>query len=442
MPTYRTVFISHAHADNARCASIAEKLRARGLDVWIDLTNMQQGHDLGSEIGDQLERRTAFVLMVTAASNASHWVRQERGAYNDLANTMSTRFVDGVARMILPVRLSDEVPAILRGILWIDALGKPDDVVAAEIAAAVSIADPHVHSPTPPAPQPSEWEEIAIPAALYRLDFRGWRERKTGAEFILPPTRAVAAGAFDMGSAESDKDAQPNEKPQYRIPVGAFAIGTFPITVAEYAYYLKANPSVAAPQTYTYPKDQSWVPDALKGTSLSWDTQRQRPDHPVVCVTWLNARDYAGWLTKVTGRAWRLPTEAEWEKAARWDAAQQHSRIYPWGDTFDKTRANTRESGLMHTTPVGSYPNGASPYGAQDMAGNVWEWCSSLYKERYPYDPATYEDGNDRTNVRVLRGGSWDGNPQNSRAAYRIRDYPDVWNDDDGFRLAAPAAGT
>ncbi|WIG61733.1 MAG: hypothetical protein OJF49_004481 [Ktedonobacterales bacterium] len=102
-PTYRSVFTSHAHADNAVCARYADALRARGIDVWIDLVNGQRGHDLTSEIDRELRRRSAFLLMVTIACNASRWVIQERGAYNALMNTVGTHMVDGVERMVLPV---------------------------------------------------------------------------------------------------------------------------------------------------------------------------------------------------------------------------------------------------------------------------------------------------------------------------------------------------
>ncbi len=458
-PTYRSAFISHAHADNARCASIAAHLRARGVDVWIDLNNAQVAHDLSDEINDQLGRRTAFVLMVTANSNASHWVRLERGAYISLASTPATRYVNGVERLIVSVRLSDEVPFILRGLLWIDAIGKTDAQVADEIAAALIIrpgdafgvtpsAQPSVAPSLPAQAQRNDWDEIGIHARLYDLGFRGWRVRRTDVEFILPPTRDVAAGSFLMGSADSDGQAYDDEKPQYRIPVGAFAIGTFPVTVAEYALYLKANPGVAVPPTFTYPKDVNWAPKALWETSVSWDTQRQqRADHPVVCVSWFNARDYAIWLAKTTSQTWRLPTEAEWEKAARWDVARQVSRIYPWGDTFDKTCANTRpndtEPGLGRTTPVGSYPTGKSPYDAQDMAGNVWEWCSSLYKEQYPYDAVASEILDNSTDVRVCRGGAWGGSPWLARAADRGGDLPGYGSYNLGFRVArGGAAGT
>jgi len=438
MPTYRSVFISHAHVDNAICKQYADALRAKGIDVWIDLTNAQRGQDLGEEIASELRARSAFILMVTADSNASHWVRQEAGIYNHLRNTQATHYVDGVERMILPVRLNAEVPTLFSNIYWVDAHNQPVAPMVERIAAALVIGV----QPPPPPPPAHDWEEIGIHGQLYELGFRGWRVRTTGVEFILPPTSDVAAGSFLMGSADSDKQATSDEKPQYRIPVGAFAIGKFLVTVAEYTLYLKANPSVELPPTYTYPKDVPWAPKKFWGTSLTWAMQRQkRQDHPVVCVSWLNVRDYVSWLAKTTGMPFRLPTEAEWEKAARWDATRQVSRIYPWGDRFDNTHANTGLNGtgpgLGHTTPVGSYPTGKSPYGAQDMAGNVWEWCSSLNMSQYPYDPAVAEILDNRTDAaRSLRGGSWLHIPRYARAAYRyLGSYPDVVDGDRGFRV-------
>ncbi len=423
MPTYRTAFISHAHADNERCASIAAKLRARGVDVWIDVYNAQVAHNLGEAINQQLEQRMAFVLMVTTTSNRSHWVQMERDGYIALVNDDATRVVKGVERLIVPVRLNDQVPVFLRGKLWIDGQNVPDDAVADRIAAALVI--PADRRDSQPPPTDNGWDNIPTPSSLARLGFQAKRVRATGVEFILPPTCDVPAGAFDMGSAESDTQAYVGEKPQYSIPVAAFAIGKYPVTVAEYACYLRANPSVN-------------VPDGNNDDFYGWKQQQSRPDHPVVRVTWFNARDYTAWLAKTTGQPWRLPSEAQWEKAARWDEAKQHARIYPWGDTWDKTRANTRDGGPKRTTSVGSYPGGASPCGAQDMAGNVVEWTSSLYKP-YPYNPTLTEPLGNGTDVLVFRGGSWLNDPGDARAAFRGAGGPFVsvvWR---GFRLCRGA---
>ncbi|HEX6819078.1 MAG TPA: SUMF1/EgtB/PvdO family nonheme iron enzyme [Ktedonobacterales bacterium] len=152
---------------------------------------------------------------------------------------------------------------------------------------------------------------------------------------------------------------------------------------------------------------------------------------------WHDAVAYADWLARQTGQPWRLPSEAEWEKAAR----GADGRIYPWGDSFDKARCNTSEgrNGPM-TAPIGTYPTGASPYAAQDMAGNVWEWTSSIYKA-YPYTPHDGRERLDSTANRVLRGGSWHLGGAYARAAYRGGAQPSNVRifGDYGFRLARAA---
>jgi formylglycine-generating enzyme required for sulfatase activity len=184
------------------------------------------------------------------------------------------------------------------------------------------------------------------------------------------------------------------------------------VTVAEYGCYLRASGKTA-------PTDEL--------------------DHPAVRVSWRDATAYAAWLAQLTGLPWRLPTEAEWEKAARYDPNTRTSRIYPWGDTFDKARCNTYESGIRGTTPVGTYPNGASPCGALDMAGNVWEWTSSLFKP-YPYNASDGRERADSTDSRVLRGGSWYIDPRFARAAYRLLNDPGGIVGNVGFRVARSLA--
>ncbi len=143
----------------------------------------------------------------------------------------------------------------------------------------------------------------------------------------------------------------------------------------------------------------------------------QKADHPVTQVSWDDAVAFAQWVSQVTGRNVRLPTEAEWEKAAR----GTDGRIYPWGDIWDKTKLNSFEGGRGDTTQVGKYsPEGDSPYGAADMAGNVWEWTADWYGEtEYKDRTASGQSITDPTgpasgDYRVVRGGSW-YNTQNSR---------------------------
>ncbi len=248
------------------------------------------------------------------------------------------------------------------------------------------------------------WHAL-LPSRLRDLGFTGaWR---SGVAVILPPVVTVPAGAFLMGSdKKKDSQAYDDEFPQSSVMVGEFQIGTYPVTVAEYATAVRAGVLDAPPDDF----------------GLKWQQMcQQRPDHPVVHVSWLDMMAYCRWLAQVTGQSWRLPTEAEWEKAAR----GTDGRIYPWGNQWEKARANTGDGGPGTTTPVGVYASkgDASPYGCHDMAGNVWEWTSSTYKS-YPYDKMKCENDSDSTSSRALRGGSWVNDSQVSRAASRGRDNP------------------
>ena len=164
--------------------------------------------------------------------------------------------------------------------------------------------------------------------------------------------------------------------------------------------------------------------------------------HPVVYVSRDQANNYCAWADR------RLPTEAEWEKAASWNDAEQEKYVYPWGNDFNGSLLNfcdtncpfdwadkNSDDGYSDTSPVGIYPNGASPYGAYDMAGNVWEWVSSIYKP-YPFDPADESGDSTSSDSAVLHGGSWYSYDGDVRSAFRFRGDPSGTGNDIGFRCA------
>ena len=225
---------------------------------------------------------------------------------------------------------------------------------------------------------------------------------------------------------DRDRDASP----QHELTLPAFKIGRYPVTVARYLRFVEATG---------------------RGWRMDEGRQAGQANHPAAYVTWHDARAYCAWLTGVwraegkigPGEVVRLPTEAEWEKAAR----GTDGRRYPWGDEWKENYCNTGELGLGGTCAVGMFPEGASPCGCLDMAGQVWEWTRSLWgpwtdtkaelQFAYPYDPG---DGREDLEVgdevlRVWRGGAVFFNREDARCAGRYWFNPNfVWNDG-GFRV-------
>lgn len=160
------------------------------------------------------------------------------------------------------------------------------------------------------------------------------------------------------------------------------------------------------------------------------DDAFNRAAQPVVGICWYEALAYCVWLSKQSGLAFRLPSEVEWEASARGPAG----RRYSYGNDFNVKLANTFESHIRATTPIGVFPGGNTPEGLQDMTGNVWEWTDSIY-QTYPYDPndgRAYPESDGR---RVVRGGSWYGSQDGARSACRGRGTPGGRHDSLGFRV-------
>jgi eukaryotic-like serine/threonine-protein kinase len=251
------------------------------------------------------------------------------------------------------------------------------------------------------------------------------------------------AGEFLMGSANGDSDAQDNEKPQHCIELPAYFIDRTPVTNAQYARFIAtggyANPAYwQEAQAAGRWKDGKfidyWNNNRATDQPRYWNDKRwNQPDYPVVGVSWWEALAYARWAGK------RLPTEAEWEKAAR----GPDGRIYPWGNNWDPARANTVEANRRRTTPVEQFAqNGASPYGALDMAGNVWEWCSTRWSIKYPYTPDDGREdlGGGEHEGRVLRGGSWAWTKASARCAARAGGDPGYGRTIWGLRCCATSS--
>lgn len=246
----------------------------------------------------------------------------------------------------------------------------------------------------------------------------------------------IPAGPFLMGSSDQDQDAGEDERPQHTVHLESFYMAKYPVTVAQFRYFLKQS------------NRQPTNVDCLKDPNT----------HPVRYVTWYEALAYTQWLNgcllQWTGtptwlkeqlrKSWQvtLPSEAQWEKAAR----GEKGNIYPWGNMFIASNANHAGTGLDTTSPVGSFHGGVSPYGLHDMVGNVWEWTRSLYDRggvlsifrlnvfKYPYQANDGREDLSKYN-RVLRGGSFSSEPTYLRCASRAKLHPHYDYGYSGFRI-------
>jgi formylglycine-generating enzyme required for sulfatase activity len=215
----------------------------------------------------------------------------------------------------------------------------------------------------------------------------------------------VPAGAFTMGS----KEGKPEDAPPHEVNLPAFRIDKFEVTNADFAMFVKAT---------------GYKTDAEKAGEKGWLAYAEGKDnHPAVKVSWNDAKAFCEWMGK------RLPTEAEWEKAAR----GTDGRAFPWGNDWDPKKANAKAAGLRGTTAVGSFGAGASPYGAMDMAGNVWEWTADWFQ---PYPGNTSPDPYYGEKYKVTRGGAWFEDQAQCTTYNRNATSPEAANDDLGFRCA------
>jgi formylglycine-generating enzyme required for sulfatase activity len=290
-----------------------------------------------------------------------------------------------------------------------------------KVVGAVETAEPGSTPSSPPRRQPFEPEMILIPA-----------------------------GEFLMGSdAGKDAAADDDEKPQHRLYLPDYAIAQTPTTVAQFEAFVQATDHQPTTETV----GGGWVWDGKEWKQIKgadWrhprgpqSDVREKAQHPVTQVSWHDAVAYCRWLSKVTGRSYRLPSEAEWEKGAR----GTDGRIYPWGDEAPDDQRCNFNSNVGDTTPVGKYRKGVSPYGLLDMAGNVWEWTGSLWGSdakkpdfKYPYDA---NDGRENLAApdsvyRVLRGGSWNSDQDYARCAARHWSFPFGSGSYGGFRVVSP----
>jgi formylglycine-generating enzyme required for sulfatase activity len=359
------IFISYSHKDSGYAHRLAKELEQKGFSVWID-DRIDYGTQWPRVIQEHLDDCSAFVVIMTPRSYQSDWVQ------NELSRAKRK------GKKVFPLLLEGEEPWLSVEVTqYVDVRdsGLPPERFYRELAKVLGV---RVMSPEPArlprqVPLRVTVPEVVPPTVMERV-------KPFEPEMVLIP-----AGEFLYGFLYGD------EKKKVTLP--EFWIDKTPVTNAEYARFV-ADTGHEPPRHW-------------KGKT----PPQKIADHPVTYVSWHDAVAYAEWAGK------RLPTEEEWEKAAR----GSDGRVYPWGDGFDKNRCNTKESGIGKTTPVGQYsPQGDSPYGCVDMAGNVWEWTASDYDK----------------NRKVVRGGSWGYLQQDARCSARNGGNPRGRFYGRGFRCA------
>lgn len=252
--------------------------------------------------------------------------------------------------------------------------------------------------------------------------------------FVVPELIEIPAGVFTMGH-----DSFSNASPPHQLHLAAFRIGKYPVTNAEFYEFIDAGGYQS--EKYWTKMGWRWLESRPHAAPAFWnDVHFNAERQPVVGVAWYEAVAYCNWLCEKLARNFRLPSEAEWEKAAR---GSNDTRNFPWGDRFEMNHANTAELGLRRTTSVDAFPQGASPYGVFDLAGNVFEWTLSKWGKNWQELEFTYpyraDDGRDEiegSGARVMRGGSWFNLYHEAHVSHRARYLAGSRGSNTGFRIA------
>jgi formylglycine-generating enzyme required for sulfatase activity/tRNA A-37 threonylcarbamoyl transferase component Bud32 len=248
---------------------------------------------------------------------------------------------------------------------------------------------------------------------FWESDFTGY----SPVGFELPMVY-IPAGEFVMGS--DDREAEIDEEPVHNVFLHGYWLGKYEVTFAKFDIFCRET------GLYTNP---GAVSDKKRPADVGWG----RGELPVINVSWNDAVEFCKWVSAKTGLRFQLPTEAQWEKAAR----GTDMRKYCWGNNPPgRGLVNFKESQMGRTTPVTQFPGDISPYGVMGMSGNVWEWCRDWYSEDYyKNSPAMNPEGPAKGMTRVKRGGSWDANERGLRCTYRNSSYSAYRDYNLGFRL-------
>jgi formylglycine-generating enzyme required for sulfatase activity len=391
------IFLSYASEDRATAEKISLALAEQGHDVFFDRKALPAGDEFHARIRRSIETSDLFIFLASA-----HAI--DAGSYTLNELDIAAKTWRSPAGRVLPVLIdATDVKALPSYLTSVTVLETRGNIVAMVVDAVYRLARARGRALlTKTALAVAALVVLASAAGVY------WWTREDADEITGKdgaPAVRVPAGGFPMGDDENS--------PRRDIYTDAFYIDKFEVTVARYARFLKATGSVSPPE--------------------GWDEVdvQQHAELPVVGLSWKDAQAYCRWAGK------RLPTEAEWEKAAR----GTDGRLYPWGNeppdvertNYDNSSPKAYEGGL---SPVGSHPSGHSPFGVHDMAGNAGEWVADWYAESFPRADTRNPQGPASGDKKVIRGGGRFDSRDRVAATRRYFASPDQRLPDVGFRCA------
>jgi formylglycine-generating enzyme required for sulfatase activity len=414
------IFVSYKREEQSTARKLAEALENEGWTVWWD-PKLRAGERFDDVIEAALEESKCVVVMWSKLSVKSKYVKDEATYALNRNKIVPVKIED----VDLPFRFDTlhtprlvgwdgsknfpEFQTLMRDIAQIVPLStaRNQDRVKAQNRQPLQTKKSKTTDSKTDSANQSTASTLARERPQLGMVFRDTlKDGSQGPEMVVVPV-----GEFQMGSVQGSGAAA--EQPVHTVHINKpFAIGRYPITFAEYDQFASAT-------NRELPGDKGWG----------------RGRQPVINVSWTDAVKYANWLSLQTGKRYRLPSEAEWEYAARAGT----DTAYWWGDEVQPGVANFYGSdsrwGGKQTSPVGSFP--ANPFGLHDTAGNVWELIQDTWHDNYdqaPTDGSAWEEGNGGR--LVIRGGSWGNGPEYLRSSFRNRDTADDRNTNIGFRLA------
>ena len=406
------IFISYAHDDRLVARRLASDLHANSFGVWLAPDDIHPGEPWVSAIDRGMHECGIFLALLSPSAIKSAWVKSETRLAIQLEHQGKLRLLPVTVRACDPAKVS----AFLASYQAI-SLSRYERGLAELLAELEGDGEREQPPQDADVPQLMESREQIDAAGTLRDPAMSIARTTLAARHVLTePFKMdlirITAGSFWMGShPKRDPYAQANERPRHRVRLSEFFIARYPVTNEQYAVFARA-------------------------TQRDFKLSVGKASHPVVNVSWDEARAFCDWLSDITEQRFMLPSEAEWEKAAR----GTDGRIYPWGDAFDATRVNSCMSGVSETVPVDHFsPNGDSPYGVADMCGNAWEWCDDWFDDdtyaararSRVQDPLGPQHGT----LRALRGGAFDFDHRAVRCAYRVGALPYERSYDYGFRM-------